>query len=126
MLGPPLSDDVPQVDREQKHQLVLWLFLASLLVYLFTAGANFSGGDSYAELHVTESLITHGQFDVPILKPGQTCAGWGCRGVDGRYYASHAIGYSLLLAPFYLTARAVIAVTMPRIVRTGSGVFRFT
>jgi hypothetical protein len=91
------------------RRVVLWLFLASALLYLFTAGANFSGGDSYSELHVTESLVTHGGFDVPILKPGQICAGWGCRGVDGRYYASHAIGYSLFLVPFYVTARAAVA-----------------
>jgi hypothetical protein len=106
----PLSGDWT-VPRAKARRVIAWIFLASALLYLFTAGANFSGGDSYSELHVTESLVTHHGVDVPILKAGQVCAGWGCRGADGRFYASHAIGYSIFLLPFYLTARLAIAVT---------------
>jgi hypothetical protein len=84
--------------------LLFWLFAAVFFIYLFSAGSNFTSGDSYAELHVTASLLDHRWFDVPVQQQGQRCAGWGCRGSDGRFYASHGIGYSLALVPFYLAA----------------------
>jgi hypothetical protein len=87
-----------------ERRLFVWLFLAAFLIYWFTAGSNFTSGDAYAELNVSNSLLRHGWFDVPVMRPGQICAGWGCLGVDGRYYASHGIGYSLWLIPFLLLA----------------------
>jgi len=46
------------------HAVTLrWLFLTSLLVYLLTAGSNFTSGDAYAELRVTQSLVDHRWFD---------------------------------------------------------------
>ncbi|MGH2390417.1 MAG: hypothetical protein ACRDIE_19630, partial [Chloroflexota bacterium] len=92
---------------------MVWLFLAVCLAYLLTAGSNFSSGDTFAELRVSQSLVERGAFDVPIMKPGQICAGWGCRGVDGHYYASHGIGFSLFLAPFYVGAATVVKVFSP-------------
>lgn len=86
------------------------LFFASLMLYLFTAGSNFSSGDAYAELRVTQSLVEHRWFDEqpsPKCLPG---SGYGEPGRDGRCYASHGIGYSLLLVPGYLLARAAIGV----------------
>ena len=86
---------------------LLWLFIAATLVYVFTSGSNFSSGDSYSELHVTDSLLSHRGFDVPVQAKGVSCAGWGCRGVDGRFYATHAIGNSVFMIPFYGVANAV-------------------
>ncbi|MDB5073970.1 MAG: hypothetical protein JWO42_149, partial [Chloroflexi bacterium] len=92
------------------HAVLRWLFFSTTLVYLFSAGSNFSSGDSFSELHVTDSLLSHGWIDVPIQKAGQLCAGWGCQGADGRFYSTHGIGYSLFLIPFYLIAKAFDAI----------------
>jgi hypothetical protein len=92
-------------------RVFFWLFAASFFFYWFTAGSNFTSGDAYAELNVANSLIGHGWFNVPVLKPGQLCAGWGCQGVDGRFYATHGIGYSLWLIPFLLLARLAEQIT---------------
>jgi len=88
--------------------LTACLCLAVLLLYLLSAGSNFSSGDSISELHVSQSLVGHGGVDVPIVDPRTLCAGWGCRGLHGRYYASHGIGFSLYLLPFYGVAQAAI------------------
>ena len=88
--------------------VMFWLFFATALIYLFTAGSNFSSGDSFAELHVTSSLVGHGWFDVPVQAPGTRCAGWGCQGTDGKFYATHAIGYSVFMIPFYGLAQAAL------------------
>lgn len=97
------------------RSLVLWLSLFVFLLYLLSAGSNFASGDSLSELRVSQSLVNHGGFDVPIVAPHTTCAGWGCRGLNGRYFASHGIGFSLFLLPFYGLARAVMAlVPSPR------------
>ncbi len=90
-----------------------WLFLTVCLAYLLTAGSNFSSGDSFAELRVTQSLLDHRSVNVPIVNPSQVCAGWGCRGVGGRYFASHGIGFSLFFAPFYLGAKATVQALSP-------------
>ena len=90
-----------------RRALLLWLFVASLLLYLVTAGANFSSGDSAAELRVAQSLAEHGWVDVPQQKQ-QLCGGWGCHGADGRFYATHAVGYSLFLLPFYAGAQGIV------------------
>lgn len=100
-----LTSDLAARPAAPPWRVFLWLFAASFFLYWFTAGSNFTSGDAYAELNVSNSLLTHGWFDVPILKPGQLCAGWGCQGVDGRFYATHGIGYSLWLIPFLLLAR---------------------
>ncbi len=94
------------VRTDRARPVLFWLFIASLTIYAFTAGSNFTSGDSFAELHVTSSVLGHGWFDVPVQKAGVACAGWGCRGADGRYYASHAAGYSIFLIPFYGVAEA--------------------
>lgn len=86
------------------RRVVRWLFVASLLVYLFTAGSNFSSGDAQSELRVDQALIDHGWVNVPQGKAGQLCGGWGCQGADGRFYATHGIGYPLYLLPFYVVA----------------------
>ena len=90
-----------------------WLFLTVGLAYLLTAGSNFSSGDSFAELRVTQSLVDHGSVYVPIINPNQICAGWGCRGIGGRYFASHGIGFSVFLIPFYLGAKAAVHLLSP-------------
>lgn len=92
------------------RSLVIWLGIAVCLVYLLTAGSNFSSGDSFSELRVTQSLVEHGAANVPISNPHQRCAGWGCRGSDGRYYASHGIAFSLYLLPFYGLAQTAIKI----------------
>lgn len=90
---------------------MVWrLGLVAFLTYLLTGGSNFASGDAFSELRVAQSLLQHGWVDVPRIKPDQICAGWGCRGADGRFYATHGIGYSLFLLPFYAAADAVIAV----------------
>ena len=88
--------------------VLLWLFVSTALIYLFTASSNFSSGDSFSELHATDSMVTHAWFDVPVQKAGETCAGWGCQGTDGRFYATHGIGYSVFMIPFYGLAQAEI------------------
>jgi hypothetical protein len=90
-----------------------WLFLTVCLAYLLTAGSNFSSGDSFAELRVTQSLVERGSVNVPVVNPSQVCAGWGCRGMGGRYFASHGIGFSVFLVPFYLSAKAAVQVLSP-------------
>ncbi|HWE62890.1 MAG TPA: hypothetical protein VHB98_14345 [Chloroflexota bacterium] len=85
-------------------RVIRWLCLTCLLFYLFTAGSNFSSGDAQSELRVDQGLVDHGWVDVPQGKTGQLCGGWGCQGVDGRFYATHGIGYSLYLLPFYVVA----------------------
>ncbi len=98
---------LPSQTAASRRSLLLWLFVFAALAYLLTAGSNFSSGDAISELHVTASLVHHGWVDVPIEDPHTICAGWGCQGTDGRYYATHGIGYSLMLLPFYLVADAV-------------------
>ena len=97
-------------DVSHCHAMALrWLFLASLLLYVLTAGSNFTSGDAYAELRVAQSLVDHGWFDEaasPKCTPG---SGYGEPGTDGRCYATHGIGYSLLLLPAYLLAKGTIA-----------------
>jgi hypothetical protein len=100
-----MSSRTPQIGS-----LLRWLFVATLLVYLFTAGSNITSGDAYAELNVTQSLLIHGWFDVPVQNPHVLSAGWGVRGVDGHWYASHGLGQSLFFVPFFLLARAAAAV----------------
>jgi hypothetical protein len=95
------------------RSFMVWLFLSVCLAYLLTAGSNFASGDSFAELRVTQSLVEHGSVNVPIVNPNQVCAGWGCRGISGRYFASHGIGFSVLLVPFYLSAKAAVQVLSP-------------
>ena len=108
------ASTIAQADVTAKRHAVFWLFSVTLLAYLLSAGSNFSSGDSYAELHVTASLVDHGWIDVPVQQARQTCAGWGCQGIDGRFYATHGIGYSLYLLPFYLPVHALLAwVTIP-------------
>jgi hypothetical protein len=92
---------------------MLWFFLTVCFAYLLTAGSNFSSGDSFAELRVAQSLLERGAVNVPIVNPDQICAGWGCRGVGGRYFASHGIGFSLYLAPFLSAAKAAIKLFSP-------------
>ena len=92
----------PAVER-----LICWLFAAATLAYVLTAGSNFTSGDAAAELQVARGLIEHGWVDVPRLKPGELCAGWGVLGSGGAFFPSHGIGFSLLLAPLYLLARAI-------------------
>jgi hypothetical protein len=94
--------------RNDTRPLLLWLFVSTALIYLFTASSNFSSGDSFSELHVTDSMVTHAWFDVPVQKAGETCAGWGCQGTDGRFYSTHGIGYSVFMIPFYGLAQAEI------------------
>jgi hypothetical protein len=100
----------PAQQARRLRTILAWLLISTTLLYVFTAGSNFSSGDSFSELRVTDSLLAHGQVNVPVQQPGQTCAGWGCRGRDGRFYATHGIGYSLYLIPFFLIATRVEAV----------------
>lgn len=93
----------------QQGRILAWLFIATALTYLFFAGSNFSSGDTFSELHVADSIMSHAGVDVPVQTPGQTCAGWGCQGSDGRFYSTHGIGNSLFLIPFLGTARAAQA-----------------
>ena len=103
----PAAPPVPAASGPASRTLLRRLFVASLLIYLLTAGANFSSGDSAAELRVAQSLAEHGWVDVPQQKQ-QRCGGWGCQGSDGRFYATHAIGYSLFLLPFYAGAQGIV------------------
>ena len=97
----------PAEANAARRSLLRWLFIAGLLLYLVTTGTNFSSGDSAAELRVAQSLAEHGWVDVPQQKH-QLCGGWGCQGTDGRFYATHAIGYSLFLLPFYAGAQGIV------------------
>jgi len=103
----PVLTPVPAAPGPARRILLRWLFIASLLLYMVTAGANFSSGDSSAELRVAQSLAEHGWVDVPQQKH-QLCGGWGCQGADRRFYATHAIGYSLFLLPFYAGAQGTV------------------
>ncbi len=111
--GCPLPSVEPTADSPSRRTFLAWFFVAVCLAYVLTAGSNFSSGDTFAELRVAQSLVERGAFDVPVVHPEQICAGWGCRGVGGHYYASHGIGFSLFLAPFYIVANTVVKVFAP-------------
>ncbi|HXT35062.1 MAG TPA: hypothetical protein VN837_05755 [Chloroflexota bacterium] len=117
MRSPVPSPAAGERAAPRRRPLLVWLCLFVFLLYLLSAGSNFASGDTLSELRVSQSLVSHGGFDVPIVAAHTLCAGWGCRGLDGHYFASHGIGFSLFLLPFYGLAQAALAlVPAPRCV----------
>jgi hypothetical protein len=68
------------------------IFGLSLLAYLLTSSGHLQTEDVRAELDVADSIVTRGDFTVPLSTAS-------VRGIDGRLYTFHGVGESLLFLP---------------------------
>jgi hypothetical protein len=82
-----------------------WIFLFFACLYLATFGGHFYTGDGIEMFKTAESLVLRG--DLAVL-PGVTGRLWGYPGVDGRRYSPYALGLSLVEAPLFASAHAVL------------------
>lgn len=101
MSEPAIANEV-QMDRRFGQQ-VFWLILS---VGLLLNGARLASSDEIAVYLLTESLIEHGDLDVPAgITPNGS---W----FDGHFYVWYEIGTSLLIIPWYLLGR-IVALLIP-------------
>ena len=83
------------------------LFALSLAVYLFTAGGSLTTTDAVVTFDVTRNLVDRGRVSMSGNLLGRD---WH-KGRDGQYYAPFGIAQSIYNVPWYLTAKAITAVT---------------
>src|SRR5438552_19114835 len=85
----------------QRLSALLGLFLVSLAGYAFTANGHVQTSDAYQELAVSTRIAAGHGFDLPGL---DAVPGGGVRpGKDGKIYAAHDLGSSLLYLPMAMT-----------------------
>ena len=82
----------------KEHAWLGWLFAAFCCLYLLTSGGHFYLSDDLQKLRALDAYVRTGSFSFPD--------GWAV-GRDGRHYAWHALGSSLLMVPGYFAGRLV-------------------
>jgi len=87
------------------RRVTMWLFLATTLGYLLTAGGHFYASDDIQKLATLESAWTQGNFAID--------EGWAA-GVDNKRFAWFPIGSWLLMLPGYALGELVTHV-VPRL-----------
>lgn len=87
------------------------LFVLALGVYGFSAGGSLTTTDAVVTFDVTRSIVDHGS----VAMSGNLLGMEAHRGRDGRYYSPFGIGQSLYNIPFYVSAKALVALTGLRI-----------
>ncbi len=88
----------------QSIRINIGIFLILSGVFLLTTGGHIYVKDGGAMFFMTESLVTHHWFDVPL---NANTLG-GRIGPDGRYYTPFGILQPVLAIPFYLSGRAIL------------------
>jgi hypothetical protein len=78
------------------------VFVATLLVYVATAGGSLTSSDAVVAFDVTKNLCEHGS----LAYSGELLGMDAHRGVDGRYYAPFGVAQSVYNIPFYLAGRS--------------------
>lgn len=96
------SEDAQTVSRLQRN-LTANLFLLLISVYFLTSSGNTVDvtDDGILRFTVTESIVERGSFAL-TEEVGER---WGLLGPDGRYFANHGLGQSLLAVPFYCVGK---------------------
>jgi hypothetical protein len=92
------------------------LFVLALGVYGFSAGGSLTTTDAVATFDVTRNIVDRGS----VAMSGNLLGMEGHRGRDGRYYSPFGIGQSLCNIPFYVSAKALAALTGLRIGKSDS------
>lgn len=83
--------------------VALGLFLFAL--FLLSASAHTYSPDEESLLYVTQSFVTHGDFDIP--SPNQYPVVGGHRGVGGKLYSGTGLAQSLMAVPFYVLGTGI-------------------
>lgn len=99
-----------------ERSLPLFVFLASLLLYVGTSGGSLSSTDAVVTFEVTRSIVEHGS----VALPGNVLGLAANQGVDGRYYSQYGLGQSLYNVPFYLGAKGLQRATGLSVGKTDS------
>lgn len=91
MKSPATPHSSPNVERRVRFLL----FLLILLVLGFTSGARIVSSDEVSMFLTIESIVQHGQLDIPPGSPN-------CSVVDGKCYTWYEAGNILTGIPLYL------------------------
>src|SRR4029077_2358341 len=91
------ADAAGGVGAASRRKIALALLGATALVYMLTAPGHLGTVDMRAEFAVAQSIVGNGDFTVSPSLPYVTVP--YVVGPDGKHYAAHGLGQSLLLIP---------------------------
>jgi hypothetical protein len=99
----PAADAAGGVGAAARRKIALALLGATALVYMLTAPGHLGTVDMRAEFAVAQSIVGKADFTVSPSLPYVTVP--YVVGPDGKHYAAHGLGPSLLLIPAALVGR---------------------